>query len=170
MVLGSRFGIDKNAHVHLSTFSHDGEWTEAIEKMVSDGVRIINHSYAIGIGDNYDGRNYSGYTEGSYFLDYISRRYGVINVIAPGNDGEYSIHLISDYSLSFNSVVVGALHDKSSTYSQRTNKIAEYSNYKLSDDYNTLAKPLVVAPAKFYNFFTMKNMMIQKKYLCTGQV
>lgn len=155
LIAGGKHGVDKTSKIYLSTFSTDGEWNEYLEKMVKiDGVKIINHSYSFKTPD---------YNENSYFLDYLARKYGVIHVMAVGNidlDKEKEskkILAIGDNLLALNSVLVGSLKENASKNTLKTNQIATYSNYRLKQEYDDLAKPLVVAPAEFYEIAYDKN-------------
>ncbi|WP_145981148.1 S8 family serine peptidase [Mycoplasmopsis bovirhinis] len=159
LIAGGQYGIDKSSKIYLHTFTQlDSEWMRIIEKMVKDeGIRVINHSYGLSLyltdknGKKYISPEYlKGYSENSYFLDYISRKYGVINVFGASNDGKDENHLITGTQLSFNSVVVGALSNSASYSGLKSNKVAEYSNYRLSKEFENISKPLVVAPGKIY--------------------
>lgn len=158
MIAGGEYGIDKNSKIYLSTFNSDNEWTKSIEQMViNDGVRLINHSYGTSYGEN--GEFYKQYSENSYYLDYIARKYGVINVYSAGNDGHKENHLIDNHKLSFDSIVVGALSDYASKNTLKTNNYAGYSSFNLETRYKDLPKPLVVAPGYFYQlYYKMKDV------------
>ncbi|AJR12273.1 Subtilase family [Mesomycoplasma dispar] len=153
LILGSKLGIDTKSTSYLSIFTTNSQWQKAIEWMVeTNNVRVINHSYGATGKDFYD------YKENAFFLDFLARKYGVINVFSAGNgareysDEEYEDHpWIDDEKLSLNSIVVGALDDNSEPWKIAKNKIADYSNYKTGEQYNELAKPLVVAPGRIYN-------------------
>ncbi|WP_404924160.1 S8 family serine peptidase [Mesomycoplasma hyopneumoniae] len=159
LILGSKLGIDTKSTPYLSIFTTHSQWQKAIEWMVeTNNVRVINHSYGATKKEFYD------YDEDSFFLDFLARKYGVINVFAAGNgareysDEEYEDHpWIDAWSLSLNSIVVGALDDNSEPWKIAKNKIADYSNYKTGQQYYQLAKPLVVAPARFYNPVTNRS-------------
>lgn len=158
MIAGSQFGVDRSSSVYLSKFLNYKDWQEAIEKMIIDnGVRIINHSY----GPNYNGDKtnyYKLYEDKAYYLDYISRKYGVINFVSAGNDGNKTDHQITKSKLSFNSIIVGSLDKNASEYNLKTNKVVNTSNYKLNTQYENLAKPLVVAPGFYNNIFYQKGV------------
>ncbi|AJR12277.1 Subtilase family [Mesomycoplasma dispar] len=153
LILGSKLGIDTKSTSYLSIFTTNGEWQKAIEWMVeTNNVRVINHSYGATGEDFYD------YKEDAFFLDFLARKYGVINVFSAGNgamernNAEIVDHpWIDKKKLSLNSIVVGALDDNSEPWKIAKNKIAEYSNYKTDQKYYELAKPLVVAPGRIYN-------------------
>ncbi|VEU63063.1 S8 family serine peptidase [Mycoplasmopsis bovirhinis] len=159
LITAGEYGIDRSSKVYLYTSNHrDGHWNKTIQKMIKeDGIRLINHSYGPLMlvnmnGNEIDNPNYfSNYNENAYFLDYVSRKYGVINVFSSGNYGNNNRHLISDYKLSFNSIIVGALENNATKQNLRSNKVANYSNYQLLDEFSNISKPLVVAPAYFYN-------------------
>ncbi|BBA22069.1 serine protease [Mycoplasmopsis bovirhinis] len=149
MISGGYYGVSRNSKIHLSTFTSsgkNGDWTRVIENMIlNEGIRIINHSYGPRRKD------YEGYNDETYFLDYISRKYGVINVISAGNDGNKPDHLITNKKLSLNSIVVGALSESATKNNLKGNRVHFRSNYKIQDKFDTLGKPLVVAPSYFYN-------------------
>ncbi|MDW2916155.1 S8 family serine peptidase [Mesomycoplasma ovipneumoniae] len=153
LILGSKLGIDTKSTSYLSIYTNHSQWQKAIEWMVvTNNVRVINHSYGS------TKKEFLDYNEDSFFLDFLARKYGVINVFAAGN-GAREIYTpkhedhpwIDDESLSLNSIVVGALDDNSEPWKIAKNKIADYSNYKTGEQYNELAKPLVVAPGRIYN-------------------
>ncbi|XBE78271.1 S8 family serine peptidase [Mesomycoplasma ovipneumoniae] len=153
LILGSKLGIDTKSTSYLSIFTTNSQWQKAIEWMVeTNNVRVINHSY----GDT--GKDFYDYKENAFFLDFLARKYGVINVFSAGNgamernDGKIVDHpWIDNEKLSLNSIVVGALDDNSEPWKIAKNKIADYSNYKTDQKYYELAKPLVVAPGRIYN-------------------
>ncbi|ATP59768.1 S8 family serine peptidase [Mesomycoplasma dispar] len=153
LILGSKLGIDTKSTSYLSIYTTHSQWQKAIEWMVeTNNVRVINHSYGGAGKDFYD------YKEDAFFLDFLARKYGVINVFSAGNgamernDGKIVDHpWIDKKSLSLNSIVVGALDDNSEPWKIAKNKIADYSNYKTDQKYYELAKPLVVAPGRIYN-------------------
>ncbi|MDO6829570.1 S8 family serine peptidase [Mesomycoplasma ovipneumoniae] len=153
LILGSKLGIDTKSTSYLSIFTTNSQWQKAIEWMVeTNNVRVINHSYGA------TGKEFYDYKENAFFLDFLARKYGVINVFSAGNgareysDEEYEDHpWIDDEKLSLNSIVVGALDDNSESWKIAKNKIADYSNYKTDQKYYELAKPLVVAPGRIYN-------------------
>ncbi|WP_051619112.1 S8 family serine peptidase, partial [[Mycoplasma] collis] len=150
-IAAGKDGVDTNAIVYSAAFWDNSKWQKQIEWMViENNVRVINHSY--GAPEHYD----KEYNEQAYFLDYIARKYGVINVFSAGNNHNNSNKnankFIDDKKISFNSIVVGALSD----YSTKNNYwISSYSNRTLEDKFNDLPKPLVVAPA----FFKYKNRL-----------
>ncbi|MGZ9432348.1 S8 family serine peptidase [Mycoplasma sp. 613B] len=136
-------GFDSKSKIVISAYRTNSDWQKQIEKMVTEKkLKIINHSYGSSREDKF-----KLYDEDSYFVDYISRKYGVVNVFSSGNGNANNgqMEWINRYSLSFNSVVVGAL-DKKLNSNVYENRIANYSNYKIHSDYNSIAKPLVVAP------------------------
>ncbi|VEU59610.1 S8 family serine peptidase [Mesomycoplasma neurolyticum] len=137
-------GVDRYAEIYSAGFaSTDSLWQKQIEWMIENGVKVINHSYGL--------RTHSKeniYNEEAFFLDYIARKYGIINVFSAGNDHDKpnKNKYIDSYKLSFNSIVVGAL-DKGIKYDNFW--IAPYSNRTLEPEYEDLPKPLVVAPGYF---------------------
>ncbi|WP_069096733.1 S8 family serine peptidase [Mesomycoplasma ovipneumoniae] len=165
LILGGNAGVDKKSDLYLSIFKTDAEWQKAIEWMVgTKGVKVINHSYG-----NRDA-HFEDYDENTYLLDFLARKYGVINVFAAGNGADKNPSKYNswiDYkSLSLNSIVVGALEDNSSNFNIAKNKIAPYSNFKTGDEYSQFAKPLVVAPGEIYNIFYDENQSnIYERYI-----
>ncbi|TDV24097.1 subtilase family protein [Mycoplasmopsis mustelae] len=157
-------GFDRFAKLYFASFtSFDSHWMKAIEWFVlNKGVRVINHSY----GYNKDHPDYK-YNENNFFLDYISRKYGVVNVFASGNGNDNKIkenEWIDGPNASFNNIVVGAL-DYNKLTKNATDRIADYSNYLLYDDYSDLAKPNVVAPGYLYSRYYYEDDFFKiKKY------
>ncbi|MGZ9756904.1 S8 family serine peptidase [Mycoplasma sp. 4423] len=140
-------GFDRYAKMYFSSFKTDKEWEGALEWFVKNGVKVINHSY----GSIYDLLG-SEYNENNLLLDSISRKYGIINVFASGNDNDNrdkGNEWINSKSLSINNIVVGAL-EYDSYRGISSDNIARYSNYLLFDKYKNLAKPNVVAPGYLY--------------------
>ncbi|WP_322876510.1 S8 family serine peptidase [Mycoplasmopsis felis] len=78
----------------------------------------------------------------------MSRKYGVINVFSSGN-GEsnpfYKNEWINNMSLSFNSIIVGALNDTNDS-------VSYYSNWRINSNYKDISKPFVLAPGTFSYF------------------
>ncbi|EXU61169.1 Subtilisin-like serine protease [Mesomycoplasma ovipneumoniae 14811] len=174
LILGGKAGVDKKSDLYLSIFKTDAEWHKAIEWMATKDVRVINHSYGNKFVD------FKDYNENAYLLDFLARKYGVINVFAAGNgadkidEDEFGRNKsddnpwIDDRSLSLNSIVVGALQDNSSNSNIAKNEIAPYSNFKIGDEYLQFAKPLVVAPGQIYNVLDDKNQSGQSKKYVSG--
>ncbi|WNM13453.1 S8 family serine peptidase [Mesomycoplasma ovipneumoniae] len=174
LILGGKAGVDKKSDLYLSIFKTDAEWQKAIEWMATNDVRVINHSYGNKLVD------FKDYNENTYLLDFLARKYGVINVFAAGNgadkidEDEFGKNKsdynpwIDDRSLSLNSIVVGALQDNSSNSNIAKNEIAPYSNFKIGDQYVQFAKPLVVAPGQIYNVLDDKNQSSQSKKYVSG--
>ncbi|UUM19884.1 S8 family serine peptidase [Mycoplasma sp. 1578d] len=148
-------GIDTQSKLYFSQYNNnkEGIWQERFEELVKNKkIKVINHSY----GASNDIKN-RFYIEKAYIVDYISRKYGVVNVFAAGNeknngvDPETQIEhgWINLKALSYNSIVVGALNEN---YNKdvRNNKIAGYSNYKLDESVEDLAKPFIVAPGAYW--------------------
>ncbi|MDW2892762.1 S8 family serine peptidase [Mesomycoplasma ovipneumoniae] len=174
LILGGKAGVDKKSDLYLSIFKTDAEWQKSIEWMATKDVRVINHSYGNKFVD------FKDYNENAYLLDFLARKYGVINVFAAGNgadkidEDEFGRNKaddnpwIDDRSLSLNSIVVGALDDNSSNSNIAKNEIAPYSNFKVGDEYLQFAKPLVVAPGQIYNVLDDKNQSGQNKKYVSG--
>ncbi|TDV24295.1 subtilase family protein [Mycoplasmopsis mustelae] len=148
-------GFDTKSKIVFSDYTNkQGEWQKWLEKMVKDKkLKLINHSYG-----KSDDTLYKLYDENSYVLDYLSRKYGVVNVFAAGNENndeeiekDKNIKVrgwINDYQLSYNSIVVGAL-DRNYNFDIKENRLADYSNYKLDSGNPQIAKPFVVAPSGY---------------------
>ncbi|MDO6856315.1 S8 family serine peptidase [Mesomycoplasma ovipneumoniae] len=174
LILGGKTGVDKKSDLYLSIFKTNAEWHKAIEWMATKDVRVINHSYGNKLVD------FKHYNENAYLLDFLARKYGVINVFAAGNgadkidEDEFGKNKsddnpwIDDRSLSLNSIVVGALDDNSSNSNIAKNEIAPYSNFKTGDEYLQFAKPLVVSPGQIYNVLDDKNQSGQSKKYVSG--
>ncbi|TDV23255.1 subtilisin family serine protease [Mycoplasmopsis mustelae] len=163
MIAAGNQGIDRYAKLYFASYKTDAQWMKAIEWFVEKkGVRVINHSY----GFSYDDPNYK-YNENNLFLDYISRKYGVVNVFSSGNANDkrekYNEWIIGS-KLSFNNLVVGALGYNEWT-KKTTDRIADYSNYLLYNDYSELSKPNVVAPGYLYSRYYYEDDFFKiKKY------
>ncbi|WGI37022.1 S8 family serine peptidase [Mesomycoplasma lagogenitalium] len=140
-IIGGISGVDKNAEIYFTGHLNSNEWIKKLEWMVIDnGVRIINHSY----GPKGD---YDDYNDNVLFLDYLSRKYGVINVFSAGNGQNKPAEKnewINGDKISFNSIVVG------STNLKKDYLISDFSNWQKFQKYNELPKPLVVAPGEYY--------------------
>ncbi|UUD35928.1 S8 family serine peptidase [Mycoplasmopsis citelli] len=145
-------GIDTHSKLYFSQFDKNGLWQTRLEELIKDkNVKIINHSY--GATNDWERRFY---LEESYIVDYLSRKYGVVNVFASGNENNNTEDFkdnnehgwINWYALSYNSIVVGALDD---VYRNdvRDDKLAYYSNYKLDKSESGLAKPFIAAPGSY---------------------
>ncbi|QJB71027.1 S8 family serine peptidase [Mycoplasma sp. 1654_15] len=147
-ILAGKTGINNNAKIFYSSFLHtNSEWQKSIEWMVIDnGVRVINHSYGSSNGFEVE------YNDSSYFIDYISRKYGVLNIFAAGNGNDDEIpngKWIDDTQLAYNAISVGATKTRKNINDDFT--IAPYSNRTLESHHTGLPKPLVVAPGTFKN-------------------
>ncbi|MGZ9755811.1 S8 family serine peptidase [Mycoplasma sp. 246B] len=158
-------GYDRYSKLFFSTHINDSEWQSSIEWMVKEkGVRVINHSY----GERKDNRRVS-YDENNLFLDYISRKYGVVNIFSSGNgndEREKQNEWINGDTLSLNNIVVGAL-DFDEIDQKPIESIAKYSNYLLRSAYTSLSKPNVVAPGYLYKRWH-KNSKGEWNYLDTN--
>ncbi|MGZ9755606.1 S8 family serine peptidase [Mycoplasma sp. 246B] len=140
-------GFDKKASIYFATFEDkNGDWQRNLENLIiNKGVRIINHSY--GSGRDLSQRFYG---EESYIVDYLSRKYGVVNVFSAGNgnNGIGDMEWINKYSLSYNSIVVGALSNNLMS-DIKDDRIAYYSNILIDSSNGDIAKPFIVAPGTF---------------------
>lgn len=148
MIAAGKYGVDRDSKVFLAFFDTDGGWQKALEEMVlNQGIKVINHSYGSNLSDEHD------YDDNAYFLDFLARKYGVINVFSAGNGAKPNGRnpWINSHKLSLNTIVVGSLGKQSDPSNLAYNKIAHYSNYQLKDSLSELAKPLVVAPGYFYD-------------------
>ncbi|QJB71046.1 S8 family serine peptidase [Mycoplasma sp. 1654_15] len=142
-IIGGNKGIGKKAQVFYSYFtSKNSTWQRSLEWLVLDNnVRIINHSY--GSAESYP----IDYNDKSFFIDYIARRYGVVNVFSSGNgydktEGQW----IDERKLSSNSIVVGATEPRENR--NKPIQITPFSNRTLHPKFPNLPKPLVVAPGE----------------------
>ncbi|WP_435128675.1 S8 family serine peptidase [Mycoplasma sp. 6243] len=157
-------GYDRYSKLFFSSFTKNAEWQKTIEWMVKEkGVRVINHSYGMKYDDEW-----TKYDEDNLFLDYISRKYGVVNIFASGNGNdkkEKENEWLNGYTLSPNNLIVGAL-DFNEFTQKPTESIAEYSNYLLQNGYISTSKPNVVAPGYLYKRWH-KNSKGEWNYLDT---
>nr|WP_322959267.1 S8 family serine peptidase [Mycoplasmopsis canis]WQQ12652.1 S8 family serine peptidase [Mycoplasmopsis canis] len=150
LIAGGNKGVSNNSKVLLAVFDgKNASWQKSIEWLVLEkGVKIINHSY----GSTLDLLE-KNYNENNYFLDYISRKYGVVNIFASGNGNdrrEKKNEFINGKSASLNSIVVGALSEIANKEDLKNNELSTYSNFK-KYIFPEMAKPLVVAPAFFWD-------------------
>ncbi|MGY6172022.1 S8 family serine peptidase [Candidatus Mycoplasma pogonae] len=140
-----RSGVDRFAKIYAAGFGQYGisDWQKKIEWMIINGVKIINHSY--GSREDLDNVEYG---KDSYFLDYITRKYGIINVFAAGNGHkkpDSKNEWIDGAQLALNSITVGA----TDLYKNHYNP-AEFSNRTRFGKWLDLPKPLIAAPG--YDF------------------
>ncbi|MGY6171882.1 S8 family serine peptidase [Candidatus Mycoplasma pogonae] len=147
-IAGGKAGVDRFAKIYSTDFRENEEWQQKLEWLVIEkGVRVINHSYGSG-----KSLNKVPYNDESYFIDYLARKYGVVNVFASGNGNDkpdIDDEWIDNQQLSFNSIVVGSsIKEKN----KNLYKISEFSNRLKFDKYSDLPKPLVVAPGEGYKF------------------
>ncbi|WP_371246372.1 S8 family serine peptidase [Mycoplasmopsis agassizii] len=120
------------------------QWLEKFDWLISSGVKVINNSHAIEIKKDRALRSkiLYGYSEKAYYMDFIARKYGIINVFSAGNEGYDDDVVAVSYTLSHNSVTVGGTD-------YTGDKLSMWSQYKFSDN-KILTKPLVVAPGEDY--------------------
>ncbi|MGY6172336.1 S8 family serine peptidase [Candidatus Mycoplasma pogonae] len=151
-IAGGKTGVDRFAKLYSAGHQTDEEWQQRLEWMViENGIRVINHSY----GSNHD-LNQVEYNEQSYFIDYLARKYGVVNVFASGNghdEPDKKNEWIDGTQLSFNSVVVGSSSKGNDSYVPSV-----FSNRLKFEKYLNLPKPLVVAPGEKYNFLSISGI------------
>ncbi|WP_230580382.1 S8 family serine peptidase [Mesomycoplasma ovipneumoniae] len=155
--------------VNLADIDFDSPtWMTVFERLIIEyKIKIINHSYGYDfisksdIGADFKNtynidslieNSVAKYMDHIFYLDFLSRKYGVINVFAAGN--EYALRLtqdkgfkrhgyISGYANALNSIVVG------STFGTKDNFFAsDFSNRLLPDEQNELPKPLISAPGE----------------------
>ncbi|WP_419197807.1 S8 family serine peptidase [Mycoplasmopsis felis] len=124
-ILGGEYWIHKNASIYFSNFYDEQNWFKALEWLVLENeVKVINHSYS-------SNTEKEQYNDQAFYLDYLSRKYGVINVFSSGN-GEsnpfYKNKWINNMSLSFNSIIVVALNDTNDS-------VSSYSNWRINSNY-----------------------------------
>ncbi|MGZ9797149.1 S8 family serine peptidase [Mycoplasma sp. 4013] len=147
IIAAGKEGFDKKASIYFSSFYNtNSDWQTRLEEMVIDKkIKIINHSYG-----SFNEEKYKYYDEESYILDYLSRKYGVLNVISAGNgnDNQKMMKWINQFGLSYNSIVVGAL-DKNLNDNIKDNKIASYSNVLIDSSHGDIAKPFIAAPGSY---------------------
>ncbi|MGZ9797151.1 S8 family serine peptidase [Mycoplasma sp. 4013] len=145
-IVGGKEGFDKKASIYFTSFDgKNSDWQKRLEDLIIDkGIRVINHSYGSGLN-----LREKLYGEESYIVDYLSRKYGVVNVFSAGNgnDGR-GMNWINKYSLSYNSIVVGALN-KNLEANIKDNRIASYSNILIDPSNGDVAKPFITAPGTF---------------------
>ncbi|TDV24060.1 subtilase family protein [Mycoplasmopsis mustelae] len=150
MIAAGSQGIDRHAKLYFASFKNDAEWNDAMKWFAENGIKVVNHSY--GEIDDLIG---SKYNENNLLLDYYSRKYGMINVFSSGNGNDNKKEeneWINGNRLSFNNIVVGALKYNNERRIS-SDIIADYSNYLLFKEYESLSKPNVVAPGYLYDRF-----------------
>ncbi|WNM13900.1 S8 family serine peptidase [Mesomycoplasma ovipneumoniae] len=172
-IIVGKSGFAFNTDLHLANLGKDVKfdspvWMSVFEKLIIEkGVRLINHSYGFDFIDKKDvdadfkdiyGNNsilknsVSRYIDHLYYLDFLSRKYGVINIFAAGNeyddrlknnDPEKKYGYISGYANAINSIVV------CSSFGTKENFYASnFSNRLLPYVLKGLPKPLIVAPGE----------------------
>ncbi|WP_341495032.1 S8 family serine peptidase [Mesomycoplasma ovipneumoniae] len=172
-IIVGKSGFAFNTELHLANLGKEVKfdspvWMSVFEKLIIEkGVRVINHSYGFDFIDKKDvdadfkdiyGNNsilknsVSRYIDHLYYLDFLSRKYGVINIFAAGNeydhrlknkDPEKEYGYISGYANAINSIVVG------SSFGTKENFYASnFSNRLLPKALKDLPKPLIVAPGE----------------------
>ncbi len=182
-IIVGKSGFAFNTDLHLANLgkvsSFDSPvWMSIFEKLIIEkGVRVINHSYGYDfihekdVDANFQDiyginsllkNSVSRYIDHLYYLDFLSRKYGVINIFAAGNeyddrlkkhddrlinnnnpDPEKEYGYISGYANAINSIVVG------SSFGTKENFYASiFSNRLLPKALKGLPKPLIVAPGE----------------------
>ncbi|MDW2892242.1 S8 family serine peptidase [Mesomycoplasma ovipneumoniae] len=175
-IIVGKSGFAFNTDLHLANLGEVGSfdspvWMSIFEKLIIEkGVRVINHSYGFNFIHKKDvdaefkdiyGNNssllknsVSRYIDHLYYLDFLSRKYGVINIFAAGNEyddkwkndiknSEEKYGYISGYANAINSIVVG------SSFGTKENFYASnFSNRLLPKGLKGLPKPLIVAPGE----------------------
>ncbi len=174
-IIVGKSGFAFNTDLHLANLGKEVTfdspvWMSIFEKLIIEkGVRLINHSYGFNSIDKKDvdadfehiyGNNsilknsVSRYIDHLYYLDFLSRKYGVINIFAAGNEYddkwknditnfEEKYGYISGYANAINSIVVG------SSFGTKENFYASnFSNRLLPKALKDLPKPLIVAPGE----------------------
>ncbi|AJR12283.1 hypothetical protein MDIS_02635 [Mesomycoplasma dispar] len=171
-IIVGKSGFAFNTDLHLANLGEvtfdSPVWMSVFEKLIIEkGVRVINHSYGFNFIDQKDvdasfkdiyGNNsllknsVSRYIDHLYYLDFLSRKYGVINIFAAGNeyddrlknnDPKKKYGYISGYANAINSIVVG------SSFGTKENFYASnFSNRLLPNALKGLPKPLIVAPGE----------------------
>ncbi|CAT05273.1 Regulatory P domain of the subtilisin-like proprotein convertases and other proteases [Mesomycoplasma conjunctivae] len=172
-IIGGKRGFASSSPIFLaniSGLSDSAWWMKLFESLIIDkNFNVINHSYGfnlvleelINLGStdffqNNDKKSslknvYGYYTDYIFYLDYLSRKYGVINIFAAGNghnkDNSTNSNFVSGYitgnQSSINSIIVG------SSYGSKDSFIPSYfSNRKLPNALASLLKPTIVAPGE----------------------
>ncbi|PAK20932.1 hypothetical protein CJJ23_04555 [Mycoplasmopsis agassizii] len=159
-IIAGKNGIDKLVDDIYSVYMADGDkavteinkngtlFAEMIARydwLISNGVKVINNSWGrnVSLSDAKANPDGYGYGNESYYLDFIARKYGIINVFAAGNERKRIVDsVITMAHLSHNSVVVGSTDIDG-------NELSSFSDYRSFDE-NIITKPLVVAPGEKY--------------------
>ncbi|PAK21367.1 hypothetical protein CJJ23_02395 [Mycoplasmopsis agassizii] len=127
-------------------------WIRKIDWMIKNGVSVINNSWKVRLPMDTVRSDLSkfGYNEQAYYLDFIARKYGIINVIASGNDDQdQKYRSINSFALSHNSVVVGSTTEDGK-------KRSYFSEYETPDP-KIQTKPLLVAPGENFAFSSTEH-------------
>ncbi|MGZ9414161.1 S8 family serine peptidase [Mycoplasma sp. 5370] len=159
IIADKKYGLNPNSIIYAANFKGDenenefSKWIKRMEWMIDNGVKIINHSYGRifykngqniykDVNDFLKNQYYNDY---SYYLDFITKKYGIINVFSSGNDGENKdFHFVDGTKLSQNSVIVGSTNIEGDS-------VSTFSSWGHASDI-IFNKPLVVAPGENYKF------------------
>ncbi|WP_436358633.1 S8 family serine peptidase [Mycoplasma sp. 480] len=154
------YGLNPNSIIYAADFKGDenesefSKWIKRMEWMIDNGVKIINHSYGVNYVNSKGIPTYKNtneilkkenYNNWAYYLDFISRKYGIINIFSSGNDGDNKdFHFVDGKKLSQNSIIVGSTNIKG-------NSISSFSSWGYVNE-KIINKPLLVAPGEGYEF------------------
>ncbi|WP_434327661.1 S8 family serine peptidase [Mesomycoplasma hyopneumoniae] len=171
-IIGGRSGFSRGSDmfiVNLAKANFDSPiWMTVFERLIIEyRIKIINHSYGFNSISKRDieasfeniysldsimENSVVQYIDHIFYLDFLSRKYGVINIFAAGNEYDdkwknnnsaKKYGYISGYANALNSIVVG------STFGTKDNFFASnFSNRLLPYRLNQLPKPLISAPGE----------------------
>ncbi|MEM7297994.1 MAG: S8 family serine peptidase [Bacteroidota bacterium] len=138
-----QYGLATNATYYLARTDHGGyekrkeeEYAiEAMEWMAQEGVRIINLSLGYNFGytdkrENYTPRQMDGKsTIVTQAVDRISKEYGILFIVAAGNDGENKWKIVGSPGDAKSALTVGATKFKVWDDMNYTSKGPEWLDY-----------------------------------------
>ncbi|MBG0730535.1 S8 family serine peptidase [Mycoplasma sp. 'Moose RK'] len=171
-IIAGTSGFSSNSNLYIANLGKatfdSPVWMSIFEKLIiENGVRIINHSYGFDFIEQkdvdatfqdiygYDSalkNSVSKYIDHIFYLDFLSRKYGVVNIFSAGNEydskwknnnSSNKYGYISGYANAINSIVVG------SSFGTKENFYASnFSNRLLPDALKGLPKPFISAPGE----------------------
>ncbi|VEU76763.1 S8 family serine peptidase [Mycoplasmopsis columbina] len=163
-IASSKAGIAKNSNLYYGflkgkKYSEWQKWYKLIDSFVSNGIKVINHSYAVLYDkqnlyeDEKDKKSKSKdkeeFLQYPKYLDMIANKYNILNILGTGNDETRKIKY-SKYAN--NSVIVGSLKIQNDKW-----KRSWFSQYNKYDEYSDFPAPTVVTPGENYLVKTMND-------------
>jgi hypothetical protein len=137
-ILSGRNGIVPNATLYATSVTNGSSFYEKVEWLVKNNVDLINFSGYV--SSKADGT----YGHISKWIDHISSRYNTTFVISAGNSYDRPLYTSS---LSYNSIIVGAINTKGTTMSSDDVMYA-FSSHK--EAHGGPLKPDITAPGQIF--------------------